>query len=510
MTEGQRRGPARRALIAGGVVAATGAAIPLVTNAVRGDGGGGGSRTAGPTTPARTAVPVASRAPSPAPSPTAAPTPRRRARSDDRPNILLVLTDDQPKETDWALRQTVDWLGGNGVTFGRAHANTPLCAPSRASVMSGRHAHHHGLLDTRHPHHLDQRTTVQRRLHEAGYRTGLFGKYLNFWPTGQKPPHFDEWLLQEPVSYYDGHYNDNGTVRNIPGYNTTVIKDRALDFIDASRVDERPWFAYVATRSAHEVNIPERRYARARVPDWEGRPSVFETSKADKPPFLRASRNSFAQGKALRARQLRTLLSVDDAMRDFRDKLRALGQLENTLVLFTSDHGLCWGDHGWLRKSVPYRPSLEVPFRLSWPARGLDGARGDDRLTGLVDIAPTFLDAAGLPPDPGHDGHSLLNPRNDREHLLAEWWWNQQDQQPIHSWASLIGKAEQYTEYYRTRLDDRGRPTKGDGKVLFREYYDLHADPYQLTNLLHRADAGQERRLGIEGLARNLAAARRS
>ncbi|WP_282702424.1 sulfatase [Streptomyces sp. CC219B] len=509
MSEGQRRGPARRALIAGGVVAATGAAIPLVSSAL-GGGAGGGARTPG----AAEAVPAASRSSSPAPAPppvrTAPPTPYRRPRSDDRPNILLVLTDDQPKETDWALRQTVDWLGGDGVEFARAHANTPLCAPSRASVMSGRHAHNHGLLDTRHPHHLDQRTTVQRRLHEAGYRTGLFGKYLNFWPTGQNPPHFDEWLLQEPVRYYNGHYNDNGTVRTIPGYNTTVIKDRALAFMEASRVDRRPWFAFVATRSPHEVNIAERRYAHTRVPEWEGRPSVFEPGKADKPPFLRAARHSFGQGKALREAQLRTLLSVDDAMRDFRDKLRALGQLENTLVIFTSDHGLCWGDHGWLRKSVPYRPSLEVPFRLSWPARGLDTGRTDDRLTGLVDLAPTFLDAAGLPPDPGHDGHSLLDPRNDRTYLLAEWWWNQQDPKPIHTWASYIGKAEQYTEYYRTRLDDRGRPTKGDGRVLFREYYDLHTDPYQLTNLLHRADAGQERRLGIEGLARELAAARRS
>ncbi|WP_328873804.1 sulfatase [Streptomyces sp. NBC_00287] len=483
MSEGERRGPARRALIVGGAVAVAGATVPLVS------GGGSGSRPASPT---RTATPVAG----------------HRPRSDNRPNILLVLTDDQPKETDWALPRTVDWLGGSGSTFGRAHANTPLCAPSRASVMTGRYAHHHGLLDTRHPYHLDQRTTVQRRLHEAGYRTGMFGKYLNFWRTGDDPPHFDEWLLQEPVRYFNGHYNDNGTVRIIPGYNTTVIKDRALAFIEASRTDSRPWFAYVATRSAHEANTPEPRYARTRVPEWEGRPSVFETDKTDKPPFLQAADHSFAQGSGLRARQLRTLLSVDDAMHDFREKLRALGQLENTLVLFTSDHGLCWGDHGWLRKSVPYRPSLEVPFQLSWPAGGLGTSRSDDRLTGLVDIAPTFLDAAGLPPDPEHDGHSLLDPGNDRDHLLAEWWWNQQDRQPIHSWASYIGKAEQYTEYHRTRLDHAGRPTRGDGKVLFREYYDLRADPYQLTNRLHQASPQEERRLGIPELAKGLAAMR--
>ncbi len=154
MAEGERRGPARRALIAGGVVAAAGTAVPLVAGAVGGDSGPEPGTTRAPR---RTAAPAAA---------------TRRPRSDDRPNILLVLTDDQPKETDWALGRTVDWLGGNGVTFERAHANTPLCAPSRASVMTGRYAHHHGVLDTRHPYHLDQRTTVQRRLREAGYRTG--------------------------------------------------------------------------------------------------------------------------------------------------------------------------------------------------------------------------------------------------------------------------------------------------------------------------------------------------
>ncbi|MHC3472370.1 sulfatase family protein [Streptomyces sp. 7R007] len=499
MAEEQRRGPARRALIAGAAVVAAGAAVPLVSRAT---GAGKPTGTATSRAP-RTAAPVAGRSVA-APSPV----PHRRAPGDDRPNILFVLTDDQPKETDWAIRRTLDWLGGHGTTFSRAHANTPLCAPSRASIMSGRYAHNHGVLDTRHPYHLDQRTTVQRRLHDAGYRTGLFGKYLNYWHTGDDPPYFDEWLLQEPVRYFDGHYNDDGTVRNIPGYDTTVIKDRALAFIEASRIDRRPWFAYVATRSAHELNIPERRYARARVPDWEGRPSVFETDKADKPPYLRRAHHTFAEGTALRERQLRTLLSVDDAMRDFRDMLRRLGQSENTLVVFTSDHGLCWADHGWLRKSVPYRPSLEVPFLLSWPAGGFGGGE-DDRLTGHVDIAPTLLDAAGITPDTAHDGHSLLDRGNTREHLLAEWWWNRQDRQPIHSWATYIGRSEQYTEYYRTRLDTAGRPG-GSGEVLFREYYDLAADPYQSTNLLHGASDRRARELGVPALAAQLSSARRA
>ncbi|MER7685704.1 sulfatase [Streptomyces sp. NPDC097610] len=498
--QGRERGSTRRRMVVGAgaaAVAALGAAaVRAVTDA------NGSERTA---ERRAAAAPAAGRGP--AATATAAPGGNRSGR----PNILVVVTDDQPKETEWATPETVDWLGGHGVTFERAHANTPLCAPSRASIMSGRYAHHHGVLDTRHPYRLDQHTTVQRQLHDAGYRTGLFGKYLNYWHTGDNPPHFDAWLLQEPVNYYNGHYNDQGTVRDIPGYNTTIIKNHALDFMERSRSDDRPWFAYVATRAAHELNIPEKKYAHTQVPEWNGRPSVFEGDKSDKPPFLHggSAHHTLAEGQALRTRQLRTLLSVDDAMRDFRDKLRSLGQLDNTLVLYTSDHGLLWADHGWLRKSVPYRPSLEVPFYLSWPGGGLGTARTDDRLTAHVDIAPTLLDAAGITPDTPHDGHSLLGAR-DRDHVLAEWWWNRQDKQPIHSWATYIGKTEQYTEYYGLRLDRQGRlPGRvNGGEVLFREYYDLRADPYQLTNELHGASAEQERRLGIPELARRLTAAR--
>jgi arylsulfatase A-like enzyme len=159
--------------------------------------------------------------------------------------------------------------------------------------------------------------------------------------------------------------------------------------------------------------------------------------------------------------------------------------------------------------SVPYRPSLEVPFQLSWPGGGLGSGSGDDRLTGHVDIAPTFLAAAGLTPDTPHDGHSLLDRHNDRTHLLAEWWWNRQDKEPIHTWASYIGKSEQYTEYYRTRLDKSGRPG-GSGEVLFREYYDLAKDPGQLSNRQHGASEEQKHRLGVPRPAEQLATARRA
>lgn len=115
---------------------------------------------------------------------------------------------------------------------------------------------------------------------------------------------------------------------------------------------------------------------------------------------------------------------------------------------------------------------------------------------------------------PGHPARHSLPGTRDRDPLLAEWWWNRQDKQPTHSWATYIGKTEQHTEqhteYYGLRLDRQGRLPGGvnGGEVLFREYYDLRADPYRLTNRLHGASAEQERHLGVPEPARRLTAAR--
>nr|WP_246193214.1 sulfatase-like hydrolase/transferase [Kitasatospora atroaurantiaca] len=185
----------------------------------------------------------------------------------------MIVTDDQPKHTDWATPKTIAWLAGQGVKFTNGHVATPLCAPSRSSVFSGRFAHNHSVLDNGHPYNLDQNTTVQRYLKQAGYRNGLFGKYLNAWNVADNPPHFEEWVLEDPVVYNDGTYNVNGSVKTIAGYSTTVIKNRALAFLDKAATDTRPWFLYVAPKASHEPNTPEPKYATTAVPAWNGRPA---------------------------------------------------------------------------------------------------------------------------------------------------------------------------------------------------------------------------------------------
>ncbi|MFJ8864560.1 sulfatase [Streptomyces sp. NPDC102473] len=419
-----------------------------------------------------------------------------------RPNILLIVTDDQPKQTEWALPKTVDWLAGHGVRFTHGHVTTPLCSPSRSSVLSGQYAHHHGVRNNGASYQLDQNTTLQRYLKQAGYRTGLFGKFLNSWTLAQNPPHFEDFALLQP-GYVDARWNVNGTVETINGYTTEIIKNRTLNFLDKAASDNRPWFAYVTPYASHGPRTPEAKYAGTAVPEWNGRPSVPEADRSDKPAYVQNATGTLADGRRIRAEQGRVLRSVDDAVQAFKDKLTALGQLDNTLVIYIADNGFGWADHGWTKKSVPYRPAHEVPFYLSWPAGGLGDGTTDDRIVANIDIAPTVLDAAGVVPGHSQDGRSLLTSYS-RDHLLVEFWKQGTAAGGPPTWSSYVAKNKQYTEYHDLTTDADGK-VSGTGQLKFREYYDLAGDPYQLRNSLHQATPQDERDLGIPALAAQLA-----
>ncbi|MEO5876469.1 MAG: sulfatase, partial [Streptosporangiaceae bacterium] len=418
------------------------------------------------------------------------------AKAPPRPNIVVLVTDDQPLATDWATPALRDHMGAHGVTYPQAYATTPLCAPSRASILTGRYAHNHGVRNNSHSRNIDFGTTVQRYLHGSGYRTGLFGKLLNGFRTPRVPAYFEEWAVMGIPHYADALWNINGTLGVQKTYTTTLVRDHAVEFMRKAATDDRPWFVYVSPYAPHTPYVPERRYKDLAVPGWKGGPATAEADKSDKPPYLQDADGTLEDGRDLRTRQLRALRSVDDLFAALVAELRATGQLDNTLILMVGDNGYSWADHGWLRKSVPYRSSLRVPMYASWPDGGLDGGREDGRLAANIDLAPTILDAAQVSAGPRMDGRSLLQ-RSGREELLTEWWHGREtyrNQPP--TWAGLVSAGRQYTEYYDQFLDAGGVPSEGTGEVVFREYYDLAADPDQLVNLLHGADAAALRRLG--------------
>jgi len=400
-----------------------------------------------------------------------------------RPNVLVVLTDDQRADSMAMMPKTRRWLQDGGTRFSEAYATIPICAPMRSSVMSGRYQHNHGVvtnLDA--PERLDQSATIQKYLHDGGYQTGLDGKFLIGWPIATPPPNFDHFA-HFLGGYENVRWNVDGKVLSTHQYVTDFQSDRAIDFLRRFEQDPaRPWYLYLTPEAPHLPSTPAPRYSHAPVPPWQPTPPVTQTDRSDKPDFIRRQSYSRDQAEKTRSQQLRTLLSVDDMMDRVLGHLQQSGQLDNTVVIYAGDSGWLYSEYGLHSKSVPYTPSIHVPFYLRWPGHVAAGAT-DRRPIELVDIASTVLDAAGVRPQLKYpmDGRSVLGHDVRRENLLEYHYSPDFTSTP--SWASIRSPTYQYIEWYH---DEAG------SSLWVREYYDLVHDPWELDNLLGDRDPGND------------------
>lgn len=406
------------------------------------------------------------------------PAERPEAQAPMPPNILLIVTDDQPVQSLKVMPKTTRLIRDGGINFKNAMVPTPLCCPSRASIMTGRYAHNHGVR-RQNSLNLDQSTTIQRYLHDAGYRTAAVGKFLNQFRDDSRnplsPDHFDRWAIMRTknLPYWDFPLNDMGEIRIEPSYSTTFIANRTLDFLTEfdELNDEAPWYAWVGFQAPHLPTDPEPKYASAPVPGWRPPPSVREKDRRDKPPWVRMVHHTPSQGEALRTKMFRTLMSVDDQVARFMNKLEVLGEADNTIVVFTSDNGYLLSDHGWKEKRVPYRNSVRVPLYVRWPAQ-FPAGEVNTSLVSNIDLAPMFLEAAGvpLPVFPPMDGRSpFTNPPRERLHI--EYFKNVLK---VPTWRATVRPDSYYIESY----DETGAR-------IFEELYRLDEDPWMLRNVLH-------------------------
>ncbi|HEV7508741.1 MAG TPA: sulfatase [Thermoanaerobaculia bacterium] len=437
-----------------------------------------------------------------------------------RPNIVFVLTDDQELtlgSLDFMPR-TRALIGAQGTTFASHFVPLSLCCPSRSTILTGKYPHNHRVYTNFPPDGGYERfdelgheaTTMATALHAAGYRTALFGKYLNGYPGIEDPTHvpsgWDEWaspVAGSPYASYHYTLNENGTKVKYGGtaadYMTDVLSGKATDFVRRTAGTGQPFFLYMATYAPHRPSTPARRHANL-FPGLQAprTPSFNESNVTDKPGRIRALRRlkagQIAAIDALYRKQRQALQGVDEAVAALVQVLQDSGQLANTYVVFTSDNGFHMGQHRLEPgKYTPYETDVHVPLMIRGP--GVPVGATVTSLTASVDLAPTFAELAGAVLPLAPDGRSLVpflhgqTPAGWRQAVLLEQFAfppappttedsvieppDPQDEKAVTS----------YPAHQGLRTADFKFVEYGTGE---REVYDLRTDPDETNNLRNR------------------------
>ena len=384
-----------------------------------------------------------------------APAPITRTGTDHRPNIVVVLTDDQSLETLPHDPAVMPWLqsqiqdpAGHWQWFPNAVFNTPLCCPSRATILTGQYSHHTGVVNNDTGHLLDETNTLPVWLHDAGYTTGLVGKYLNLYPFNRGnyvPPGWDRWFakLNESgaTTYYGYHVIDQGALRTYgqapADYVTSVLTQQAVDFIRTAPASA-PFFLYFTPPAPHSPWTPAPGDAGAYRGPALVPPVSVTAPVAGMPTWVQnlpaPTTADVAALQAERLRQYDTLLGVDRSVHSIVDAIAARGALSDTYIFFLTDNGYSFGEHRIVGKRCPYEECIRTPFAVLVPGAK---AQIDPQLVSNVDLAPTIAALAGVTPGLPEDGSSfarnLLQRRAPVRHQtkLIEWagdsqvppWW---------------------------------------------------------------------------------------
>ena len=431
----------------------------------------------------------------------AAPPPGPHYRG-ERPNIALVLVDDLAagvvgESPRFPFLQTphIDALAREGASFPESFVPTSVCSPSRASLLTGTYPHTHGVLINDVRDLGAELPNFPSLLKAVGYETGFVGKWHMDNARAGPRLDFDTWLSFAGQGVYENPVlNENGLEYKAHGYVTDVLSDYAAEWVQRPR--DRPFCLIVSHKAMHvpfEAAARHRfAFAGARLPE----PANFNETFADKPAWQRRYKLCGLGPDTWDAcdpadipaslplepwnpqdhellTYLRTLLAVNDGVGLLREALASVGQLENTLVIFTSDNGFLLGAHRLFDKRVMYEESVRVPLFMRYPKRIAAGSKPKGMVSSL-DLAPTVLELAGVTVPDSMQGRSLWPLLEDeqvswRDTLLYEYFQEYGPGVP-----TILGVRTERYKYvtYPELPDDIG------------ELYDLEKDPGELRNLI--------------------------
>lgn len=423
----------------------------------------------------------------------------RLARAATRaPNFLFILTDDHRYDFagalghPWLKTPGMDRLVREGVLFRNAFVTTSLCSPSRASILTGLYMHAHRVVDNFTP--FDPRLpTFPALLREAGYRTAFIGKWHMGGESDEPRPGFDHWVsFRGQGEYFDPELNRNGTRTRVRGYITDVLTAEAEQFL--SQTAGRPFLLYLSHKAVHYDFQPAPRHRHLYACDPIPLPSTMpfrEEHYRQKPEWILRRRYSRQGVDGLFGHQMtfeaayrnycRSLMAVDESVSALLAALEKHKLADNTIVIYMGDNGYMWGEHGLLDKRSMHEPSIRVPLIVWAPALFRPAVREEMVLN--LDLAPTFLEAAGITPRSPMHGRSLL-PLLRGEHppwrtdFLYEYEW----EFDFPYTPTLVGlRTARYSYCQSLGVWDKD------------ELYDLTADPEQRHNLLGDVKVGLRR-----------------
>jgi arylsulfatase A-like enzyme len=419
-----------------------------------------------------------------------------------RPNIVFILMDDLRWDAlgctghPFAKTPNIDRIAKEGATFTNFFVSIPLCSPSRASFLTGQYPHTHGIIDnTDHSALSHKLITFPRLLRDAGYETAFVGKW-HMGPDDSPRPGFDHWVSFKGQGVYnDPMINVDGKASKHSGYITDILNQYAVKFL--KREHKKPFLLYLPHKAVHGPFTPAERhknlYADSTITSVQslndpliGKPAVtreldpgFDTNKPGKKAKAqkRANENDRRMPENAIRNQLRALAAVDEGVGEIFKALEDTKQLDNTIIIFSSDNGFFWGEHGLADKRWAYDESIRDPLLIRFPRSGMAPGTVFGQLVLNIDIAPTLLELAGVAVPKSVQGRSFVpllfsnGTKNSlRASFLTEYF--QEKQYPrTPTWQAVRTDRWKYISYSALKDMD--------------ELYDLKADPLEMKNLIN-------------------------
>jgi len=411
-------------------------------------------------------------------------------------NVVFILADDHRYGAmsfmghPFARTPQLDAMARNGVHLKNALVTTSLCSPSRASILTGLYTFRHRVIDNNRP--IPGGTVYfPQYLQKAGYATAFIGKWHMGGDSDEVRPGFDRWIsFRGQGNYYpptpDYTLNVDGQRVKQKGYITDELTDYAIDWIAGQKSRDQPFFLYLSHKAVHANFTPAPRHEGmlANVPYKRPATEAKADPAGNRPRWVADQRNSwhgvdFPYHSELDVanyyrRYCETLGAVDDGVGRIMDQLKKMGIYDDTLVIYMSDNGFMFGEHGLIDKRVAYETSIRVPMLMQCPAL-FKGGTVVDQVVANIDIAPTIFEAAGIAAPPHMDGRSFLPLAQGktipwRDYFLYVYYWEKNFPQSPTVF-SLRGDRYKYITYYGLWDAD--------------ELYDLQADPAESKNLFY-------------------------